>query len=246
MFIWRANIPRSSGKGHEYFLRHLLGTQNSVLGQDLGELGDVKPREIVWRDSPGKARSSGDAGLPHVDNVPLLGCRSAHGDLVREKRHDTSDMHTFIHPFAAAVDPDWETRPDWDIFRTLALKFSQAARGVLGKEKDLVFTAILHDSPAELGQATDVKEWKRGECEIIPGKTTQAMTVVERDYPNVGAMYTALGPLVSTIGAGGKGISWDAKAEVEYLGRLNGTASEPGHRRRPRACGAMWMPRRRS
>ncbi|HUI72056.1 MAG TPA: molybdopterin dinucleotide binding domain-containing protein, partial [Spirochaetia bacterium] len=90
------------------------------------------------------------------------------------------------------------------------------------------FTALLHDSPAELGQAIDVKEWKRGECEIVPGKTTQTMTIVERDYPNVGAMYTSLGPLLSNIGAGGKGISWSAKEEVEYLGRLNGTAKGPG------------------
>ena len=229
MFIWRSNILGSSGKGHEYFLRHFLGTQNSVLGQDIGELGEEKPREVAWREAP-----SGK-----LDLLVTLDFRMSttclYSDVVLptatwyEKNDiNTSDMHTFIHPFQSAVDPGWETRPDWDIFRTIALKFSEVSRGVLGKEKDLVFTALLHDSPAELGQASGVKEWKKGECEIIPGKTTQGMTVVERDYPNTGSMYTSLGPLLVNIGAGGKGITWSAKEEVEYLGRLNGTARDPG------------------
>ncbi|MBP7522323.1 MAG: nitrate reductase subunit alpha, partial [Leptothrix sp. (in: Bacteria)] len=32
MFVWRSNILGSSGKGHEYFLKHLLGTSNGVQG----------------------------------------------------------------------------------------------------------------------------------------------------------------------------------------------------------------------
>ena len=57
MFFWRANVLGSSAKGHEYFLKHLLGTHSSVLG---GESA-VKTKEIVWREAApeGKARSSG-------------------------------------------------------------------------------------------------------------------------------------------------------------------------------------------
>ena len=29
---------------------------------------------------------------------------------------NTSDMHPFIHPLSAAVDPVWESRSDWEIF----------------------------------------------------------------------------------------------------------------------------------
>ena len=36
MFVWRSNLLGSSGKGHEYFLKHLLGTSNGVQGKDLG------------------------------------------------------------------------------------------------------------------------------------------------------------------------------------------------------------------
>jgi nitrate reductase alpha subunit len=39
LFVWRSNLLGSSGKGHEYFLKHLLGTQHGVQGKDLGEEG---------------------------------------------------------------------------------------------------------------------------------------------------------------------------------------------------------------
>ena len=44
MFVWRSNLLGCSGKGHEYFLKHLLGTQHGVLGKDLGETGSKKPQ----------------------------------------------------------------------------------------------------------------------------------------------------------------------------------------------------------
>ena len=50
MFVWRSNLLGSSGKGHEYFLKHLLGTSHGVLGKDLGEEGREKPREVKWHD----------------------------------------------------------------------------------------------------------------------------------------------------------------------------------------------------
>ena len=49
MFVWRSNILGSSGKGHEYFLKHLLGTTNGVQGKDLGAQ-DAKPQEVKWHD----------------------------------------------------------------------------------------------------------------------------------------------------------------------------------------------------
>ena len=33
---------------------------------------------------------------------------------------NTSDMHPFIHPLSKAVDPAWEARSDWDIFKGIA------------------------------------------------------------------------------------------------------------------------------
>ena len=46
LFVWRSNLLGSSGKGHEYFLKHLLGTTNGVLGKDLGTEGHNRPHDV--------------------------------------------------------------------------------------------------------------------------------------------------------------------------------------------------------
>jgi nitrate reductase alpha subunit len=42
---------------------------------------------------------------------------------------NTSDMHPFIHPLTAAVDPAWESRTDWDIYKGIAKTFSKVCEG---------------------------------------------------------------------------------------------------------------------
>jgi nitrate reductase alpha subunit len=146
------------------------------------------------------------------------------------EKHDlnTSDMHPFIHPLSAAVDPAWQARSDWEIFKGIARKFSELCPGHLGVEKDLVLTPILHDTPAELAQPYAPKEWRKGECEPLPGKTMPAMAVVERDYPNTYRKFTALGPLMAKLGNGGKGIAWNTDAEIKALADLNQVVTEEG------------------
>jgi nitrate reductase alpha subunit len=137
-------------------------------------------------------------------------------------------MHPFIHPLTGAVDPVWEARSDWEIYKTIARRFSELAPEVLGVEEDVVLTPILHDTAAEMAQALDVKDWARGECEPVPGKTMPAVTVVERDYPNLYKRFTSLGPLMSKLGNGGKGMAWNTQAEVDFLKRLNGVVTDDG------------------
>jgi nitrate reductase alpha subunit len=91
-----------------------------------------------------------------------------------------------------------------------------------------VLTPIMHDTPGELAQPFAPKQWKKGECELLPGKTAPTMTVVERDYPNTYRKFTALGPLMAKVGNGGKGIGWNTKAEVDFLAELNRTVTEEG------------------
>ncbi|MCB1784328.1 MAG: nitrate reductase subunit alpha, partial [Alphaproteobacteria bacterium] len=93
--------------------------------------------------------------------------------------------------------------------------------GHLGVEKEIVLTPIQHDTPGELAQP-DVKEWRKGECDLIPGKTAPAMKVIERDYPATYERFTSLGPLMEKVGNGGKGIAWNTEHEVEFLKALNG------------------------
>ncbi|MGV8805038.1 MAG: nitrate reductase subunit alpha [Polaromonas sp.] len=229
MFVWRSNIIGSSGKGHEYFLKHLLGTDNGVQGKDLGA-EEGKPEEVVWHDKAPEGK---------LDLLVTLDFRMSttclYSDIVLptatwyEKNDlNTSDMHPFIHPLSTAVDPVWQSKSDWEIYKGFAKKFSELCEGHLGVEKEMVLTPVMHDTPGELAQPFDVKDWKRGECELIPGKTAPQMQVVERDYPNVYKRFTAVGPLLNKIGNGGKGIAWNTQTEVTQLGQLSGLVTEPG------------------
>ncbi len=229
LFVWRSNLLGSSGKGHEYFLKHLLGTSHGVQGKDLGP-DDARPQEVVWHANAPEGK---------LDLLVTLDFRMSttclYSDIVLptatwyEKNDlNTSDMHPFIHPLSTAVDPAWQSRSDWDIYKGFAKKFSEVCVGHLGVERELVLTPLMHDTPGELAQPLDVKEWKKGEVDLVPGKTAPAMAVVERDYPNVYKRFTALGPLMGKVGNGGKGIAWNTQDEVKALAELNGTVTAEG------------------
>jgi nitrate reductase alpha subunit len=204
MFVWRSNILGSSGKGHEYFLKHLLGTSHGVQGKDLGAQ-EAKPKEVQWHDQAPEGK---------LDLLVTLDFRMSttclYSDIVLptatwyEKNDlNTSDMHPFIHPLSTAVDPAWQSKSDWEIYKGFAKAFSEVCVGHLGVEKELMLTPLMHDTPAELAQALDVKEWRKGECELIPGVTAPQIAVIERDYPNTYKRFTALGPLLEKMGNGG-------------------------------------------
>ena len=227
LFVWRSNLLGASGKGHEYFLKHLVGAQHGVMGADLGEQGGVKPKEVVWRDKAPEGK---------LDLLVTLDFRMSttgmYSDIVlptatwyEKDDLNTSDMHPFIHPLTAAVDPAWQSRSDWDIYKGIAKAFSQVAPEVLGVEQDVVLTPILHDTPGEIAQALDVEDWKAAGSDPIPGQTAPNVTVVERDYPHIYEQFTSLGPLMDKLGNGGKGMGWDTKHEVEALRRLNGVVA---------------------
>ncbi len=230
LFVWRSNLLGSSGKGHEYFLKHLLGTSHGVQGKDLGEDGGQKPQEVAWHDAAPEGKLDLLVTLDFRMSTTAVYSDIALPTATWYEKNDlnTSDMHPFIHPLSAAVDPLWESRTDWAIFKGIAEKFSQVAPEVLGTERDVVLTPILHDTPAETAQPYDVQDWKRGEIEPQPGKTMPQIAVVERDYPNLYKRFTALGPLMEKLGNGGKGMSWQTGHEVEQLKRLNGVVTEEG------------------
>ncbi|MDQ2068599.1 nitrate reductase subunit alpha [Natronospira bacteriovora] len=235
MFVWRSNLLGSSGKGHEYFLKYLLGTENGLQNKDLGEETDKHPQEVKWRE----------AATGKLDLLTTLDFRMSttcmYSDIVlptatwyEKDDLNTSDMHPFIHPLTAAVDPAWESRSDWDIYKGIARRFSELVPGHLGTETDVVTLPLLHDSPAELAQALDVKDWKKGECEPIPGKTMPNIVPVERDYPATYERFTALGPLMEKAGNNGKGMQWDTSEEVQALRDLNGVQNKGSAKGQPK------------
>lgn len=222
--LWRSNLLGSSSKGHEFFLKHLLGVPDAAVRSEESP-EHLRPKEVVWRDAP-----EGKLDLLVTIDFRKNGS-SLYSDIVLPtatwyEKHDISstDMHPFVHPFNPAITPPWEAKSDWDIFNYVAEVFSGLAKKHLGVRKDLIAAPLSHDTPDELAQPSGkVLDWKKGECEPIPGKTMPKLVVIERDYGAVAEKMTALGPGVENAGIGAKGINWKPEQEVEYLKRRNGT-----------------------
>jgi len=227
LFVWRANLIGCSAKGHEFFLKHLLGAQNGVLSEGVGGK-DCK--EIKWHEEA----PTGKLDLM-VDINFRLNSTGAYSDIILptatwyEKNDlNTTDMHPFIHPLSQAVDPAWESKSDWKIFRTLAKTFSGLAEKHLGTRKDVVALPMQHDSPMEIAQPFGVLDWKKGECEPIPGKTMPILKVVERNFADTYSKFIGLGPLMVKAGNNIKGIDWNTDLEYEQLKEINYTIKEEG------------------
>lgn len=239
LFVWRSNLLGSSGKGQEYFLKHLLGAQAGILGKELGEEEQtLKPEMVLWRDAP-------EGKLDLLVNIDFrMSTTSTYSDIVLpaatfyEKNDiNTTDMHSFIHPFVKAVQCSWESRTDWDTFKDLSKKISKLAADNVtkfGKITDVVLSPLAHDTPGEMGQALDVKNWYLGECELIPGKTAPGIHPIERDYTAIYDKYTSIGPLLSKNGGGNRGIHWNLDPEIRELQQINGTVQAGIAKGRPK------------
>ncbi|MGD1092622.1 MAG: nitrate reductase subunit alpha [Bryobacteraceae bacterium] len=209
-FIWRGNALLASAKGHEFFLKHYLGTHTNAIAEEVAE-GSV--HEVVWREK---------APLGKMDLVVDLNFRmdssALYSDIVlpaatwyEKSDLNTTDMHSFIHPLSAAVPPCWESKSDWQIFRVIAKKFSELAAAHFPEPvQDLVATPLAHDSPAEISQP-QIRNWIDGEVEAIPGKTMPGFKVVPRDYKNLYNQFISFGPGVRANGLGVHGTHYNVE-----------------------------------
>lgn len=223
LFVWRSNLISSSAKGQEYFMKHLLGASDSLLSTPNEE---NKPEEMVWREEVEGKLDLLVALDFRMTSTPMYADVVLPAATWYEKTDlSSTDMHPFVHPFNPAVDPLWESRSDWDIYRTIAEVFSDMAKTHLpGIYKDLVTTPLSHDSISEIAQPYgEVKDWRKGEIEAVPGKTMPNLTVVERDYTKIHDKYITLGPNLATGKVGAHGVSFSVAEEYEELKRLNGT-----------------------
>ena len=252
MTVWRANLLGSSGKGHEYFLKHLLGTTESAVRAEESP-PELRPREVVWHDQAPEGK---------LDLMTTIDFRMTSNALFSDvvlpaatwyEKYDLSstDLHPFVHAFNEAIAPPWEAKSDWEAFHRIAVEFSRLAERHLGTRKDLVAAPLLHDTPDEIAQPLgEVRDWKAGECEPVPGRTMPKLIVIERDYPHVAERWAALGPLLEKLGSQIKGAAWKPIEEIAELGakkrrgprRCRGRAAVAGARRAgvrgdPRAVG---------
>jgi nitrate reductase alpha subunit len=245
--LWRANLLGSSSKGHEYFLRHILGVEDAAV-RSAESAPDQRPRGVEWRDQAPVGKMDLFTTIDFRMNGSCL-----YSDVVLPaatwyEKHDISstDLHLFVHPFNAAIPPPWETKTDWDAFNAIAAAFSRMAAEHLGVRTDVIAAPLMHDTPDELAQPGGVvRDWRAGECEPVPGRTMPKLVPVERDYSAVHEKMTALGPLVEELGVGAKGVAWKPATEVDDLRRRNGVvrdgpgAGRPALRRDVDMCEAI-------
>lgn len=88
-------------------LKYLLGTDSGIQGDELGASDEVKPEEVEWQTAAIEGK---------LDLLVTLDFRMSStclfSDIVlptatwyEKDDMNTSDMHPFIHPLSAAVDP---------------------------------------------------------------------------------------------------------------------------------------------
>ncbi|QGU01361.1 Nitrate reductase alpha subunit [Corynebacterium kalinowskii] len=218
---WRTNLLGSSAKGAEYFYRHMLGCDNSVQGEEVP--AERRPKEMVWRE---------EAAVGKVDLMFTADFRNTsttlHSDIIfpaatwYEKNDISStDMHPYVHAFNAAINPPWEARSDFQMFQSLAERFSQLAKTHLGTQTDVITAPLNHDTPEAMSTPQgSVTPWE--ETPKIPGVTMPKIIPFERDYATVIDKFNSIGPLPEKVGLMTKGVKFDPTREIAELKEING------------------------
>lgn len=219
--LWRSNLFASSGKGAEYFMKHLLGTENGLLAKPNER---IKPEDMIWRNQAavGKLDMVVDIDFRMVSTPMLSDVVLPAATWYEKEDLSSTDMHPFIHPFNAAISPMWESKSDWQHFKLLAKEFSRLAKKYLPiVEYDLKTNPLGHDTVGELAQPYgEIKDWKKGEIEPIPGKTMPSLKLIKRDYTKIYEKFITLGPNVLT------NYPYEVKDQYEYLKEANGVCEE--------------------
>ncbi|MBS4219730.1 nitrate reductase subunit alpha [Bacillus sp. FJAT-49711] len=228
LFVWRANLIGSSAKGHEYFLKHLLGTHDGTLST---ENEQDSTEEINW------VKEMPEGKLDLMVSADFRMCSTGlYSDILLPaatwyEKYDISstDMHPFVHPFNPAITPPWEAKSDWETFRNLAKRFSMMAKHYLPEVvQDAVATPLGKDSPDEISQAYGrAPDWKHGEFEPTPGVNLPKVQIVERDYTKVFDKFVTLGPNATNLGA--HGIGYKAEEAYEKLFAMLGPSKYSEH-----------------
>ncbi len=204
-FIWRGNAIGTSAKGHEFFMKHYLGTHSTAIATEPDDHGVT---EITVRP---------DAPIGKMDLVVDLNFRmdtsALYSDIVlpaatwyEKDDLNTTDMHSFINPMQAAVPPSWESRPDWDIFTALAKKVSELAGGRLGQVEDIIMAPLAHDTPDEITQPT-MGDWRDRRGRSDPGQDDAEVQGPKARLRRLYEQMTSLGETMRTNGVGAHGLN---------------------------------------
>ncbi|MCL1597728.1 MAG: molybdopterin-dependent oxidoreductase, partial [Actinomycetia bacterium] len=223
--IWRGNAIGTSAKGHEFFLRHYLGTHSNAIAKEPDDLGIS---EITVRDEAPKGKMDLVVDLNfRMDTTALYSDIVLPAATWYEKDDlNTTDMHSFINPMQAAVAPSWESRSDWNIFGAIAREVSDLAPQYFdGPVEDVVMLPLQHDTVDEISQPFQ-EDWWTGEVEAIPGKTMPKFKIVKRDLSKIAQKWGALGPGVRANGVAAHGLRMPVEEFYDELARKRPTYVE--------------------
>ncbi|OPA73330.1 nitrate reductase subunit alpha [Paenibacillus selenitireducens] len=193
-FNWRSNLLGDSGKGHEYFAKHLIGADNHVLTDTTHSW---QPEDVKTTAEPPEGKTDLFVSLDFRMTSSGLFSDIVLPAATWYEKFDLSstDMHPFVHPFNPAISPPWQAKSDWDAFREIAKVFSELAAKHLPATEDVVMSPLAHDTPSEVAQVHGrIQDWRKGETPAIPGKTMPSFHIVQRDYPKVYEKMITLGP----------------------------------------------------
>lgn len=219
---WRTNLLGSSAKGTEFFMRHLLGTDNDVQAEETP--AEDRPQSIVWRDKAAQGK---------LDLLVCADFRNTSTTLFSDivlpaatwyEKYDLSstDMHPYVHTFNAAIAPPWQARTDFELFQDLADRVSKLSEGYLAEETDILAAPFGHDSPDELTSAHGVVP-PREQIGWVPGVSMPKIIPIVRDYRLIGEKFNTVGPLLEKAGMGTKGVSYKPDKELTELKESLGT-----------------------
>ncbi|EBJ8440931.1 nitrate reductase subunit alpha [Salmonella enterica] len=269
IIAWGSNVPQTRTPDAHFFTEvRYKGTKTIAITPDYSEVAKLCDQWLAPKQGTDSAlaMAMGHVILKefHLDNpsdyflnycrrytdMPMLVLldERADGSYVPGRMMRASDL---VDGLGEANNPEWKTVALNSTGELVApngsIGFRWGEKGkwnlepvAAGVETELSLSLLgQHDSPAELAQPFDILDWRKGECELIPGKTAPNIVVVERDYPATYERFTSLGPLLDKLGNGGKGIAWNTQDEVDFLGKLNYTKHDGPAKGRPRIDTAL-------
>jgi nitrate reductase alpha subunit len=99
---------------------------------------------------------------------------------------------------------------------------------VLGVEKDLVLVPTLHDTPGEIAMPFERDRLEEGRVRTDPRQDHARAWWWSSATIRTSTRNSPRSARCSIQGNGGKGMNWDTKHEVEFLGELNHAVTEAG------------------
>ncbi|MFP1591325.1 molybdopterin-dependent oxidoreductase [Escherichia coli] len=183
--VWRSNLLGSSTAKATSICRSICwGPKAGFRAKgELGASDGIKPEEVEWQTAAIEGKLD---LLVTLDFRMSSTCLFSDIVLPTATWYEKDDMNTFGYAsvlfirFLRRSIRRRRSRSDWEIYKGIAKAFSQVCVGHLGKETDVVLQPLLHDSPAELSQPCEVLDWRKGECDLILGKTAPNIVAVKR------------------------------------------------------------------